>query len=288
MGFESINMGVGENQGAPKVGEVREGEGDVEEKIEVTDEVGVEKKETRDSGREEKIRRWEEKEREVEEWADATGKGIDEEIKKSVVAFSMMEFPTSASCEGHLDSGIPAPWVEISAPNEPEEKFIGENKVFEDVAKKYGVLFGEARRGLDFEAEKLYYEEGEISDEEFLRRSDNAWRAWNEADDIIDNLPETEEYKKWRKENEKLKKRVEKLLEEFYRNREVPDNLRLMIKELSRGEIKVHNGGEDYKSVEELTEDQKEGLNKRILEYRKEMEEFAKFLYEKYLLGDEK
>jgi hypothetical protein len=50
----------------------------------------------------EKDRRLEELRREVDTIADGLGKGVDEGIKESVVAFMAHELPTSDSCEGHL------------------------------------------------------------------------------------------------------------------------------------------------------------------------------------------
>lgn len=285
--FESVNMGAGNNQEVPKTEdtiEERTEEGE-KETVEETGKIGVKQMEKGEISRKEKIKRWEEKEREIEEWADAMGKGIDEGIKRPVVAFSMMEFPTSASCEGHLDSGIPAPWVEISALNEPEERFIGESDVFERVAKEYGVSVEEVKRAANFKAEELY-RKGEISEEEFSKNVKNATEIWSKATEESSNLPETEEYKKWQEENKKLRKKAESLLEDFYKDREVPPNIRLIIEEFGDGVFRIHNGGEDYTLIKDLTKKQREGIDKRILEYRREMEEFANFLYQKYILEE--
>lgn len=68
--------------------------------------------------RSEKRKRWEALEAEIEQITDRLGKGIDPEIKQSVVALKAFEFPTSQSCEGHLEGehGSSFPWVEIYAP----------------------------------------------------------------------------------------------------------------------------------------------------------------------------
>lgn len=47
---------------------------------------------------------------------DRLGLSIDPRILDTVVALQFHGFPTDASCEGHLDHGRPAPWVEIEAP----------------------------------------------------------------------------------------------------------------------------------------------------------------------------
>jgi hypothetical protein len=40
---------------------------------------------------------------------------IDEGILETVVAFSAPDIPTSMSCEGHLDHGLPYPWIDIES-----------------------------------------------------------------------------------------------------------------------------------------------------------------------------
>jgi hypothetical protein len=48
---------------------------------------------------------------------DALGRPIDPGIFETVVALTVVGFHTTMSCEGHLDHGIAAPWVDI----EPKE-----------------------------------------------------------------------------------------------------------------------------------------------------------------------
>jgi len=60
---------------------------------------------------------------EVEKITDALGLGIDEDIKDSVVAVKAHDFPTSASCEGHLsdrenDRPFLYPSIDIEEPVE--------------------------------------------------------------------------------------------------------------------------------------------------------------------------
>lgn len=45
--------------------------------------------------------------------ADRLGNGIDADIMETVVALNAHGIRTVASCEGHLDHGIAAPWVEV-------------------------------------------------------------------------------------------------------------------------------------------------------------------------------
>ncbi len=67
---------------------------------------------------------WEAKKEEVDHIVDGLGLGIDEKIKEPVTSLLAHEFPTNASCEGHIAEenegrGLPYPWVEIYAP-EPD------------------------------------------------------------------------------------------------------------------------------------------------------------------------
>jgi hypothetical protein len=186
---------------------------------------------------------------------------IDSKIKETVIALMALGIPSSASCEGHVfEGGCSAPWIEIQAPNEPKERFIGEKEFYQKIAKKYGVSFEDVKRGRHDEA----YEEA-------LKKSSKN--------------KETPEYKKWREENRKLMDKVEKLLVEFYKNRKVAPNVRLQIEKMKEGDyFYIHNGGKDYESVtgKELTEKEKREKEKRLKIYQEEMKEFAEFLKKKY------
>lgn len=39
--------------------------------------------------------------------------GIDKKIKPLVLELNRLGFPTSGSCEGHIDHGFPGPWVSV-------------------------------------------------------------------------------------------------------------------------------------------------------------------------------
>jgi len=197
---------------------------------------------------------------EVESWVDANGMGIDRNIKETVIMLNALDLPTSQSCEGHIDSGIPVPWVRIEAPDEPEERFIGQNAAFEKVAKKYNITLEEAKRAKIGAA---------------------YWEAMKECS----KNDETEEYKKWLVENKILMDKTKKLLGEFYKNREVDPKVKLKIYEL-QGSFEVHNGGADYKPIIEaekkLSEQEKKARAEKLEKYRAEMQEFTKFLKDKY------
>ena len=203
---------------------------------------------------------WEKTRKEVDEIGDRLGLGIDRGIKETITAFMVNKFPTSSSCEGHIDGGIPTPYVEVSAPNEPEERFIGQNEAFEKVAKKYNLTVEEAKRG---------------------KVMDAYWEAIKECA----RNEETDDYKKWDEENKKLQVNAEKLLEEFYQERKVEPNVKLQIEEIV-GCFRIHNGGKDYDDLidtnEEVSEERKGERAEKLVIYKKEMDDFTQFLKIKF------
>ncbi|MCK4520457.1 hypothetical protein KAT95_01135 [Candidatus Parcubacteria bacterium] len=99
------------------------------------------------------------------------------------------------------------------------------------------------------------------------------------------NLKESESVQKeWKKENLKHQSRMIELLDEFYKDREVAFDIRLHIESRGiYGAFAITNQGADV--VEDLPQaKQEEG----ILVYQKEMQEFSKFLKEKYFQGEKK
>jgi hypothetical protein len=58
---------------------------------------------------------WEAERRAVLELRDRQSLGVDEGIVEPLVALRLMGVKTIASCEGHGDSGLKAPWIDIGA-----------------------------------------------------------------------------------------------------------------------------------------------------------------------------
>jgi len=56
--------------------------------------------------------------KEVDQLVDRLGYPIDNGIKRVVAVLRLVGFHTTASCEGHICSGLPYPWVDIN--NGPE------------------------------------------------------------------------------------------------------------------------------------------------------------------------
>jgi hypothetical protein len=193
----------------------------------------------------------------VDKITDALGMPVDEGIKEAVIIFNAVGLYTSASCEGHLDHGLPAPWIDVEAPNEPKERYVGENEIYRKVARKYNLKIEELRRGYNMD-------------------------AWWEAIKEAEKSGETKEYKIWRKENQKLLKKAKKFLNEFYKNRKVDSDVKLKIDIFGNGSFRIHNGGKYYKLVNDLSRKEKREVKKMLEKFREEMNAFTEFLKNKY------
>jgi hypothetical protein len=193
----------------------------------------------------------------VDKITDALGMPVDEGIKEAVIMFNAVGLYTSGSCEGHWDHGLPAPWIDVEAPDEPKERYVGEKEIFRKVARKYNLKIEELRRGYNMD-------------------------AWWEAIKEAEKSGETKEYKRWREENKKLLKKAKKFLKEFYKNRKVDPDVKLKIDIFGNGSFRIHNGGKYYKLVNDLSRKEKREVKKMLKKFREEMNVFAEFLKNKY------
>lgn len=50
---------------------------------------------------------------EIESITDGLSLPIDDLIKPAVIAFRLWDLPTSGSCQGHVNWGLPYPWIDI-------------------------------------------------------------------------------------------------------------------------------------------------------------------------------
>ncbi len=210
----------------------------------------------------EKQKIWEEKRKEIEEVTDSNDTPIEAGIIETIVALNVLGINTYQSCEGHDDLGSGQrlwPWVGISAPDEPEERFEGESQLFEEVARENGVDSASLKRG---HPDELFWEVKK-------RASQN---------------PETLEYKKWEEQNSELYKRVSGLLAEFYKDRKVQDDIRLKLDEDNGGSFEISSEKEALLKLisGELTDQEKADLIKKLPERREEMKAFTTFLKENF------
>ena len=206
---------------------------------------------------------WENKAQEIKEMTDGLGYGMDKGVEETVIALQLLGINVEQSCDGHGEDkhGASTPWIEISAPNQPEERLVGEKKIFEQVAKKYGLTVEEITSGDHEEAEK-------------------------EVHKHLSQQEETDEFKDWEKGNSPLRAKTEKLLGEFYQNRDVFESERLIIHEMLEGNFKIMSNWEDYylakERWEEMDEKEKQALRERLARHQEEMKTFGKFLRDKF------
>ena len=60
--------------------------------------------------------RWELKLSDVDAFRDTLGKPVDRGIRETVAILQLLGLHTRQSCEGHVDRGLPAPWVWLHVP----------------------------------------------------------------------------------------------------------------------------------------------------------------------------
>ena len=87
---------------------------------------------------------WNESIERMRDVTDGLGKKIDQGIFETVVALNALNIHTTASCEGHIEWGLAAPWIDI----DPSERATG--------------MRDEMRRGTYEEAKKI----GKVLEEE--------------------------------------------------------------------------------------------------------------------------
>ena len=97
------------------------------------------------------------------------GTGIDAGILETVIALNALGIETSASCEGHLDHGTGAPWIDIEVLSAREqsmgaEMFTQADRAFEEQTlpeEAIDALFAEAHREQD-RVKAIHLEQGKI------------------------------------------------------------------------------------------------------------------------------
>lgn len=207
---------------------------------------------------------------------------VDPGIQETVAYLNMLGFETSESCEGHADRANPAPRVNFSAPSRPRWRYVGEKESYETAAKKHGLTLDEV---LEFIRPK-YGEDVTHPDPE---NEERLFQASQEGDAMTPRLEEHEDFKKWWKETEALSKKMIEWLEEFYREREVADDIRLKLhRDEDTSSYFLHNGGTDFLSMADSDVLQKlapailAGRKLKNEAYQNEMRAFTAFLRQKY------
>ena len=135
---------------------------------------------------------WNEKISQAGTVVDGLGLELDEDIKECVVGFWVNGFSTAGSCGGHIGEKyrpLLFPYVYIEPLNRPDNRYVGEKELKEEMVKKYSLK--------DY---RDIYDNKEI---------------WKEYEDRAGKLEESPEWIKWYDACLKKRGSVESLLDEY-------------------------------------------------------------------------
>jgi hypothetical protein len=190
---------------------------------------------------------------------------IDPAIKETVAGLNLNGVNTSASCGGHevcLERGdTPWPWILVEALDQPREKFIGELDAMQKFAESKHITLEELRH----------------SEDQFV------------AIDSVSKNPLTAEYIEWENKCRQLERMVGSLLEDFYRNRQVADYVKIKIGRGIHEDVYFYVSNmidqdlSDKASNGTLSIDETNLLVSQLADRQKEMKDFAKFLKDRFL-----
>lgn len=192
--------------------------------------------------------------------SDRLGQKIDSGIKETVVYLQALGFNTTASCEGHIEHGLPWPWVDIAAENEPSERWVGQEQAFRNAAAKHNINLERLKH---CEPEALY---------------------WEVIKNVVNNS-EADDHKKWSVRNKKLATRLQRYLDEFYRSREVGPTLKLRIEKGNQIASRLQSFEEkdgNFEEYKDLASPMRKAEAKLLEAKKKEMKAFTYFLKKKY------
>ncbi len=82
-----------------------------------------------------KQQRWDRSTEEFTHMADKLGKPIDQGILETVIVLNLLEVKTVQSCEGHMEWGVAAPWIDIE-PSVPKQVSDTQFKNADEMFKK--------------------------------------------------------------------------------------------------------------------------------------------------------
>lgn len=194
---------------------------------------------------------WDQIKSEVDRICDRLGKKIDPEIKESVIALQALNFKTSASCQGHLNHGLAAPWIDIgeSKPKRSlEKRSIKEQTLLQikRLLRKLSPLLDKFHKGLAIDL--------------FLPRKNK------------------KQIKVMTEKNLKGQMRLMELLDEFYKDREISSDIRLILRPRGGyGKAWLTSRGARFQEIRSQKE-----REEKLKQYQQEMNAFTNFLKKKY------
>ena len=202
--------------------------------------------------------------REVDTITDALGLPIDKNIRRVIAALRMHEFPTRASCEGHVNWGSPYPWIDMGTDVNQSEP---DPEISDTSIQKIGKSLQKVAR--EYQNVELYTTVALTNQDR--RYHITATKEELEYRSLEDNVDEL----RTKKINQKDKKRLIKLLDNFYRQN--PQLLYSRVLTLNDsgafGEYTLQNIGA---ITNELVDDKQKEENIKL--FREEMNSFAQYL----------
>ncbi len=186
---------------------------------------------------------------EVRQYVDGIGGEMDIGILETVVAFNANGIQTRQSCEGHLDHGVAAPWVDI-------ESTLPDDRLSQLEKRKSKMADAIWKR---FDSKKGY----KVTEAELQEMN----RLYAEASELRRQIE--------RPTLESLKKIIT-LLTEFYSNHQVPFDTQLTVQSFGQS-LRIQSQGA---GIQELESDENKAL--KLKQYQAEMNAFTAFLKNKY------
>jgi len=216
---------------------------------------------------------------EVEGFKDALNLGMDEGIKDTVIYLKALGYNTSQSCEGHLEmegqKWNHIPYVSFEAVDMPEYRYEGQQEIYERIASENNISVDDINRNEEYESLNT--------------------KAWDELSALHGkgDWPMTQETVDWVKRNTKLYKDLEGLLDEFYKDRKVEEENKLVLTGNYKTSLRITNNAgihnkadsEDgfiYSNGNEVTGSDEE-IAQKIENWQGEMKAFTEFLKNKFL-----
>ncbi|MDP2812465.1 MAG: hypothetical protein Q8O32_02110 [bacterium] len=210
---------------------------------------------------------------EVEQITDGLDEPVDEGIKDAVVYTKAFGLETEGSCEGHVerdgDSWNHLPYIIFEVPDRPKYIYDGQREIYEDIARENGIAVEDIRREEQYEhLLDLVYER------------------------LGAHPQESEEYKAWVLKQAAHFDKVKVILDEFNKNRQVNENIRLIISGDKEGAFRITNNGGVHTdrfrdgflySDIDLKEQKDKELAKMVPDFQVEMQAFTEFLKKKFL-----
>ncbi|QBD76916.1 hypothetical protein EPA93_13240 [Ktedonosporobacter rubrisoli] len=191
--------------------------------------------------------------------SDGLGMPIDDEIFETVVALNALGITTTMSCAGHItrdDGDVRYPWINFSASDDIIQKLKTEQIKLHKKAEKRQKKLMKLRKKLTSNAKLLAAQ----------KKSHKAWHAYHAIGHQL------------RKLQVPMRQRVIDYLTQFYENRPVLFDRRLILDLISTTTRLESQGAADFHLCEP-----REVQIQKLAEYREEMRAFTEFLKTIYL-----